>query len=59
MTVLTDNTKVSRVNKAFGQITKEYMETGNPKVAKTILDAFSTLNPDSKVKLFDILTKVC
>lgn len=57
MTQLTDATKISKVNSAFGTIAQEYVNEGQNKKALALINALETLNPDSKIKLFDILTK--
>jgi hypothetical protein len=54
----TDATKVSKVNAAFGAIAQEYVNDGQNKKALAMINALETLNPDSKIRLFDILTKV-
>ncbi len=57
MTVFTEASKVGKVDHAFGTLIKEYVSEGQNKKAKDVLSAFSELMPDSKVRLFDILTK--
>lgn len=57
MTVLTSATKVRKLDGAFAQLVKELMETGDAKQAQASLNVFSKLDIESKVKLFDILTK--
>ena len=57
MIALTEATKVGKVDHAFGTLVKEYVSEGKNDVAKKVLNCFAELNPDSKVRLFDILTK--
>ncbi len=57
MTVLSDNTKVTRVDAAFATLVAEMMKEGQNKQARNVLSAFEELHPASKLKLFDILTK--
>ena len=57
MTVLTEATKVNRVDAAFGQLTGEMVTAGQTKQANKIITAFEALSIDSKLNLFDLLTK--
>lgn len=57
MAILTDATKVARVDNAFGTLVKEYCGDGDTKMAKRVLDSFAELSAESKVRLFDIITK--
>ena len=57
MTQLTDQSKISRVNEAFGTAAQEYVKEGNNKKAVALIQALEQLSPDSKIVLFDILTK--
>jgi hypothetical protein len=56
MVQLTEETKVYRMNKAFGKLVAELMEEGHGKSASTAMKAFNELNPISKARLFDIIT---
>lgn len=57
MTVLTEQTKVQKIDKAFGQLTSEIMQAGHTKQAQKVISAFEALSIDSKLKLFELLTK--
>jgi len=57
MAQLTDPTKIARVNEAFGKVAQQYIVEGMNKRALTMVNALETLTSDSKVLLFDILTK--
>lgn len=58
MTQFTEATKVKKVDDAFGTLIKGYVVEGNMNVAEKVLKVFKELAPDSKVKLFEILTKL-
>lgn len=57
MAKLTDNTKIDRVNEAFGTVAQAYVREGANKKAVAMINALETLSPHSKLILFDILTK--
>ena len=57
MAQLTDATKIDKVNKAFGAVAQQYVVEGANRKAIAMVSALETLNSDSKVMLFDILTQ--
>ncbi len=57
MATLTDNTKITRVEKAFATLASEYVVEGKNKDAVKVIEAIDMLSSLSKVRLFDILTK--
>lgn len=57
MAILTDNTKIAKVNAAFGEIVAEYIRDDDIKTSRRVMEALDGLSPASKVRLFDILTK--
>jgi len=57
MTQLSDATKVAKVNEAFGAAAQEYVKEGNNKKALALIHALDSLSADSKLTLFNILTK--
>jgi hypothetical protein len=57
MTVLTDNTKVNHVDAAFAELVAGDIREGRTALAEKTLKVFATLPPDSKVRLYDLLTK--
>lgn len=57
MIQFTDQTKISRINEAFGKVAQQYIVEGMNKRALAMVNALETLTSDSKVLLFDILTK--
>lgn len=57
MAVLSEDTKIAKVDAAFGTLVKEFIDAGEMKAAQRVLSAAEGLGPVSKVRLFDILTK--
>lgn len=57
MAVLSDNTKINKVDGAFSELVRQYMSEGATPKAEKVFEAFKKLDPASKVRLFEILTK--
>lgn len=57
MAQLSDATKIAKVNEAFAKAAQEYIKEGANKKAIALVNALNALDPDSKLILFDILTK--
>jgi hypothetical protein len=57
MTVLTNATKIAKVDEAFAQVVSEQMKQDNRGIAKKTLAVFDMMDNETKVKLFDLLTK--
>ena len=58
MTVLTQSTKLAKINAAFAELAAEYVKDGNAESAEQTVRAFGRLSDTSKARLFDILAKV-